>query len=896
MRKNHTFLLGLVLMTSILIATQGFAQIKMATIKGTVKDEVGELLPGVSVELRGEALMGTRTVITDSEGGFRFPALPIGKNYELTLSMDGFQTLTRKNLRLTIGATLVLEIELKPSAIKEQVTVTAEAPVVDIEKTSFSANIDSDFLLNLPTGRYMNSVVKMTPGVTSSSQGSSRVSSYGSLVKSNAYYLNGVDISAPSTGAAWLAPQIDLVEEYEVTGVGAPAEYGNFQGAVINCVSRSGSNTFSGSAKLFLRHEDLTANNTPDEKWPYHIAHWHDAIFSLGGPIIEDKLWFFLYGKYILTKDTGVGADPDYPSKYRDTIIIGRFDWQLNEKNKLSVFFQANWYHWSESPTAYHPYETIAGENDWLVVPTAEWLSIWSDKTFFELKYASWFCYLWYDPIDGDLTTPGRVDWGTGYWSDNHQYFYHWWTNRIQANATVSHFADDFIQGDHEFKFGVQFNRGYSDIIEGYWGGVAYFDWMGYPYAAYFWDPHHVGGIVHQIGGFIDDSWRISDRLTLNVGVRFDYNHGWIPDYDELDINHDPTGTVIPGVPDVGNWTTISPRFGLNYQLTPDRKTVFRATYGRYYDALIIGDWHGATPAQAPWYAYGYNWSTGEYDILWYVWEPLEELGIDEDLKPPYTDQFSLALEREILPNFSLSATFIYKDSLNVIARMNTASQYQEIPFYDEYSGQTITVFNQMYPIQNFYLITNPGDKMTYRGLMLVANKRFSNNFQIYSSFTWSKTWNIPKGYRDRNDLINAEGPPSYGAWRGAVDRRWAFKFAATYAAPLGIVLGTNIAYQQGQSWQRTVRVPLNQGFKEINAEPRGSERFPEELYLDVRAEKVFRLGSRVRAKISLDVFNLFNRDTNLDWVSTQAESPNYLVPTRIVSPRIAMVGLQLEF
>ncbi len=883
MRKNHISFWAVALIISLMMTIQGFAQIKTGSIRGTVIDDTGAPLPGVTVEIRGESLMGTRTIITASEGGFRFAALPIGKNYELNFSLDAFQTLSRKNLRLTIGATLVLKIELKPSAVEEEITVTAEAPLVDTVKTSFSANFDSDFLVDLPVShRYMSKIISMSPGITSTS-------AYGSLTKSNAYYLNGADISAPSTGRSWLSPQIDLIEEYEITGIGAPAEYGNFQGMVVNAVSKSGSNTFSGALKLFYRHEKLTSNNTPDEQWPYHIDWYHDLILNFGGPIIQDKLWFHIYGKMYWTKITGVGANPDFPPDNQDNILITLLDWQINEKNKLSLFYQFNLWQWAPAPTEFDPYETLSGENDWIHAPMLEWLSIWNNNTYSEVKFASWFCYLWYDPVDGDMTTPGRVDWGTGYASMNSQYYYHWWTNRIQINASVSHFADDFIQGDHDFKLGVQYNRGYSDIIQGYWGGAAYFDWMGYPYAAYFWDPSHIGGIVHQIGSFLDDSWAISDRLTLSLGVRFDYNHGMIPDYDELDKNGDPTGTAIPGIPNVGNWKTISPRFGLNYQLTSDMKTVVRASYGRYYDALIIGDWEDATPAQATWYMYGYNWGSGEYDDLWSVWEPTSDLGLDPDLKAPYTDQFSVGIERELFPNFSLSATLIYKKSLNIIERMNTTAQYEEIPFVDDYGNQTLTVYDQVDPIQNFYLVTNPGDKITYRSLILVANKRFSNNFQFYTSFVWSRAWSIPKGYEDKNELINREGPLSR-------DRRWVFKFAGVYRAPMGIVIGTNIIYQQGGFWQRTVRVRLNQGSESIYAEPRGTGRFPNEFYLDMKVEKNFRLGSGLRATISLDVFNLFNMDTPRSWVSYQAESPNFMLPTSIISPRIAMVGIQIEF
>jgi len=899
MKKNGLFVFALAAGLAILMVTQSFAQINTGAIKGTVKDETGEVLPGITVEVMSKALMGKRTVITDSSGSFRFPALPIGKDYELTFSLTGFQTLVRKDLRVEIGATVVLEIVMKPSVLEQEVNVIARAPLVDTVKSSFSSNLDSDFLSSLPTGRGMHDMLTIAPGISAPEQGFTRTSSFGSLVKDNAYYLNGTDISAPSTGAAWLAPQLDLTAELQIMGIGAPAEYGNFQGTVINVVSKSGSNKLHGTAEVFLRSQSLTSNNTPDEKYPYHIANWYDLYFTLGGPIIKDKLWFFTLAEYTLQETSGVGAPPDTPAKYKlNPVLDFKLDYQLNRKNKISLYLHYNRYQWGLSPTEYHPYETISAERDWVFSPNAEWLCMLSDKTYFEVKFASWFSYLWYDPLTGDLATPGRVDWGTGFWSKNSpEAYYHWTTNRIQVNTSVSHFADDFLKGDHDFKFGVQFNRGYSDIIEGYWGGKTYFDWLGYPYAVYVWDPEHIGGLVHQLGAFVDDSWRVSNRLSLNLGLRFDYSRGSIPDFDQLDINRNPTGTVIPGIDNIGNWKTLSPRFGLNYLLTPDMKTVLRATYGRYSGGLVINDFYLATPARSKFSAYGYNWGTGQYDVVWYILDPTKQFKIDSDLKRPYTDQFSVALEREIVQDFSLSVTLVYKNGVNIITRTNTGAQYEEIPFYDAYGNQTITVYNQVNSwLQNFYLITNPGDTLTYKGLMLVANKRFSHNFQFYFSFTWSKAWLNPKGYIDKNSLINAEGPPSYGNWAGALDRRWMAKFAGSYSAPFGIVLGANIVYQQGLPWERTVRVPLNQGVKFIMAEPRGSRRFPNELYLDFKVEKDFRLGSSVRAKFSFDIFNLLNKNTPLQYVSMQAESPNFMAPTGIIAPRMAMFGFQVVF
>jgi hypothetical protein len=881
----------------LLVVGQGFAQKRTGTIRGTVKDEQGEFLPGVAVTVKSEALMGVRSTTTDLEGEFRFIALPVGSDYEVTFSLGGFQTAIAKSQRVTIGGTVALDIVLKPAKLEEQVTVLATSPLVDIEKSSFSSTYDAQTLETLPTRRFtFFDMVQAAPGVTAADPQGSRQSAFGSEVKSNAYYVNGIDISAPSTGAAWPWPMPDVIAELEVTGVGAAAEYGNYEGAVINVISKSGSNTFHGAAKYFLQADSLTGNNTPDESWPFHRDHWHDAIFQLGGPFIKDKLWFFASVQHNVDRGSGVGADPSFPTEYsmKPTADI-KIDYQLDKKNKLSFFSHYENYKFPyDPPTAYRPAETTSFETAPAVTPTFEWLHMVSNNTYFEVKYGGFYTNLEYKPFSGDMATPGHEDWGTGYYSVNAMGYYKWKTNRTQANANISHYAQNFLNGSHEFKAGIQYSHGYSDFIYGYIGGTKYYDYMNEPLYAYFRNPSHYGGTMDQVGVFIDDTWQVSGRLTANLGLRFDYNHSSIPDFDELDPYYKPTGNTIAGIPDAVDWKQISPRIGINYQLTSDRKTVFRASYGRYNKGLVIGDIEAATPAQAPLYAYGYNPDTQAYDSFIYSWDPLEGLGLDKNLKPPHTHQFSVALERELVPDLSISATFIYKINKDRIARLNTAAQYEEIPFYDEYAGQTIMVYNQVKPIQNFYLITNPGDKITYRALMLVANKRFSNNFQLYSSFTWARTWWVPKGYKDKNELINGEGVFRI---ESGVSRDWMFKLGGAYNAPFGIILGTNIIYQQGSSWERTVFVPdLNQGGKFVKAEQRGSRRMPNELYFDLKAEKVFRIADRYSVGISFDVINLFNEDTPLSYVSYTAESPSWMIPTTIILPRRAMLGLKLEF
>lgn len=894
MRKYCMTISLIVLVALFLMTSQGLAQKKTGTIRGTVKDETEAQLPGVTVEIMGEALMGSRSTITNTEGEFIFIALPVGRNYEVTFFLDGFQPLTRKNLRITIGGTVVLDIVLKPSALEEELTVTAEAPLVDVAKSSFSSNFDSEDLETLPTRRKtFFDLLMNTPGVTPAGPEEERVSAFGSASEDNAYYMHGVDISAPSTGAAWAWPMPDVIEEIEVTGFGAPAEYGNFTGAVINVLSRSGSNTFHGAVKYFFQHEKLTANNTPDEEWPFRRDHWHDVIFQLSGPIIKDKLWFFGSFQHLVDRKSAVASDPAYPTEYAMTpTAVVKLDFQLNKSNKITLWahYEDYYYPWPVRPNK--PYETVTAESAPCIAPTFEWLSMLSENTYLELKYGGFYTYLKDEPLDGDMTTPGHKDWSTGIYSENSLGYYHWKTNRTQVNASLTHFAQDFIEGDHEFKFGVQYNHGYSKAVWGYHGGVAYFDWAGYNYVKYDRLPAIYGGVVDQKGIFLDDTWNVTDRLTLNLGLRFDWNKGKIPDFEQLDGNEEPTGTVIPGIPDAIDWKNISPRIGLNYQITSDRKTLFRATYGRYYNALIVGDLQDVTPARSTTYASWYSWTRGAYDIPAWTWEPLTESGLDPNLEPEYTDQFSISLEREIFSDFSLSATAVYKKTQNVIGLLNSTAQFTEIPVLDPHTGNILMVYDT--PDGKYEYLTNTGDEPTYQALMLVANKRLSNNFSFYASFTWSKSWYKAKGYVDKNEILNAEDVPR---WR---DRRWMAKFGGAYFAPFGIVVGTNIIWQQGLPWARSIVVKglTDQGWGSdtVYAEPFGSRRFPNSFYCDVKIEKSFRFYDRVAVKACVDILNLFNLDTNLAWVSTVGTNANWMVPTDIILPRRIIAGVRLEF
>jgi hypothetical protein len=878
----------------LLMGSMSFAQTRTGSIRGTVTDEEGEFLPGATVELAGEKLMGgVRSIITNDQGMFRFPNLTPGE-YEVTTTMEGFQTAKRTELKVNIGGTTTVDMILKPATLEESVTVSAESPVVDVQKSAVSTNITSDLMEVMPMRRFtFFDYVGTTPGITSSGGGHSDnwQSAMGSATNQNAYYFEGVETNSPDNAGSWLWANPDQIEEIDVIVSGAPAEYGNFQGMIVNLVAKTGSNTFSGNLNFYYRADWLTGNNTPDEEFPFYRDTYKELTATIGGPIMKDKLWFFWAGQLQTDRSVGVGADPSFGTGlYRYNTTFGRLDWQINKNNKFAFSIDMNFWRWEETPNAFAPYETMLSEDSSNPLLSASWTSVLSQNTFFEIKYTGWWVNQLDEAADGDRVTPGHYDGATGMYSENNYWWGEWPQGQHSVQGNISHFADDFLQGDHEFKFGVVYNHSWAGWKWGNNSGVYYFDWDGYPYYAYFMDPMEYGGVLNRTSAFLDDTWAIHDRLTLNLGVRFDHTRGGWPEFSKLDVDRNPTGETFPADMDILRWDVWSPRLGIVYQLTGDRKTILKASYGRYYGHMLMRDFYQSAPSKSDRYWYGYNWDTGEYDYLWQHIDPIADRGIDRNIKNPYSDQFTVAIEREILPDFSLSLTGIYKESKDPVDDQNTTAEYETMDFYDEFGDQTIQVYNQTNPGESFYLTTNLDNRTTYRALILAFRKRLSNNWQVNGSLTLTRGRQYPNGYWDKNDLINMYGVPSY------YDREFSFKLSGTYIFPYGIMLSAYFAYEQGRPFNRTVRVPLDQGGQTIAAEERGSKRYPNQTYLDLRLEKEFRIYKQARLKFLIDVWNVFNADY-YSWVgSTRADSDAYLAPSGYVLPRRAQLGIRFVF
>jgi len=920
MRKRTLFLgfCSFLILHFVLLSGLSFGQRVTGKIVGKVTDEEGGPLPGVTIEISSPSLMGgMQPQITTETGTYRFMNLPPG-TYKLVFSLPGFQGVERPAIKVSLNTTVTEDIVLKQSTVEESIEVIAEAPVVDVTKSGMSTTFSADQIENIPSGRFtVFDIIKQTPGLPQTEQSEWRNAAFGSNYESNAYLVDGVNISSPDLGHAWNWQPQDMYEEVEFSGVGAPAEYGSFTGAVINIVTKSGGNTFSGGFSYYGQFQSLTDDNNPggnivpsipsDKVYSYNRDKYLNASFNLGGPILKDKLWFFgLYEKSDNSYSPWL-IDPGLPTKWLGNKAHIKLSSQLGAKHKLVGSYYYEDFGFPASPDEFNLPETVSEEtgrtNQWNFLYTF----LISNKAFFDLKYSHWSTTDDYLPsLGGDINDPVYYDGYYGITSGAPGWVYTGGMARDQANATLTYFAEDFLGGDHDFRAGIQYTRGESEWMGGYPAGKFYYTYYGYPYYLYEQQPFMYGGNTNTIGAFVDDSWKIGNRLTVNLGLRFDHSNASIPSWNVLD-GWDKTSQSVPGLDDLIVWDTLAPRLGLAFQLTSDHKTLLKASYGRYYDAVHGNNYIYPGPAATDWSIYTYDWDIEDY-VLWYTIPGEIGYTMDPKLKNPYADVLSLGLERELMANLSAGATFIYKKEKDLLGWEDRGATYAQVNLVSPDDGNTYPAFNQTSDLgtTNDYWITNPSTYgHTYQALIFSLSKRYSNNWQFYASATWSKaegldvtahstgSWALllnTGGFgKDPNDLTNSTGLLNH-------DRTWIFKLQASYSFPWGIIASVNYLYQTGVPIPTFVRVYPDQGVQKILNVPKGPDRYKPWSLLDFRLQKTFNLYKSLRLDAMVDAFNLLNSATVTADRSHDLWAQTYNEPSEIFYPRRLQIGLRLKF
>ena len=312
--KSKSFLFFLIVL--FLASGTAFAQLTPeGKIIGKVGDNQGNSLPGVAIEATSPKLVGKAATVTDDKGTFRLMALPSGY-YEITFSLPGFKKLIRKGVYLDFSQTIVLNETLEQSAVEEEVTVVGQSPLIDVKSTAKGQVMTKDIFLSLPRGRAFDTLISTIPGVQNEDV-TAGISVDGASGAENMWYADGADVTDFHLGIKGQNVVLELLDEVKVTASGYNAEYGGSMGGVINVITRSGGNAFhgdimgfyennrqwmQGKARDYLRQDpnDYTiweyANNDTlyfnggKDRDRYNR---YEGVFSLGGYIIKDKLWFF---------------------------------------------------------------------------------------------------------------------------------------------------------------------------------------------------------------------------------------------------------------------------------------------------------------------------------------------------------------------------------------------------------------------------------------------------------------------------------------------------------------------------------------------------------------------------------------------------------------------------
>jgi outer membrane receptor protein involved in Fe transport len=932
-------------------AGSAFAQRTTGTITGTVKDASGAVLPGVTVGITGPNVVGTQTSTTSDQGFYRIPNVPPGE-YTLSFNMNGFKSVTRRGLRVALGVTVEENASLEVSQLQEAIDVVADASVVDTTSNEVGTNFGRDWVENAPVAR--NSffdLVAQAPGSLAggagSGNGAGRTMVYGSSYDENSFQVDGVDITDNYFNEALAEPNVDAIQEVEVLSLGAPAEYGNLTGAVYNIVTRQGTNDFHGDLNFFLQDDALTSDNSssiknpdgsflnacaddPTRACPWTRDSFTDFTAQLGGPVIKDKLWFF--ASYQNQKDgyfdVGIPtSDELFRVREVKARYFGKLTWQLSPKHKLVGTFHLDDGHTDNGLSINSAPSTAWTRYGKTPTPGLSYTGVLSERTVLDVRYSGF-----YGTVSGGPTDPNQaknltrfIDNDTGFISGGHYYWYELSPKRNTATAKISHLADNFLGASHDFKFGVQYSDavakglyGYNDLVytysltsPGYGYGIAR-------------TPFSYSGNSRNLGVFLDDTVRVNERLSLNLGVRWDHNRAYSAKQDELDENERPTGVVFPET-DFYTWKQFSPRLGFNLKLTSDGRTALKGHWGRYHRAAATGEYANVIgPNVKPYFAGGYDTVTNEFLDLTQI-SSNANLSVDPNYKSPYTDQFILSLERELVTGLGGFVNYVHKKGGDVAGWEETQGSYVQIPFTDNIgqgaTGRTFPIYRLTSdPADRQFRITNtPEGKSEVNAVSFGVTRPMRNNLSFNASAVWLRAkGTLQEGQggageqssgvgvnqrgglqfrsfgRNPNSFVNADG-------RLRSDVEWQIKSQLVYQLPAGFLVSGAFSYRSGAWLIRRYKVPGSiTNIPDNNVlllQPRGENgRIQSVTLLDARVEKDFKAGEKVRLSLFVDVLNVLNENATQTVQSTIPTSSVFWYPLDPIDPRRAMVGAKLRF
>jgi len=928
-------------------------------IVGVVKDTTGAIMPGVLVEASSPALIEkTRSVVTDSAGQYRIVDLSPG-TYQVVFTLAGFKTVRRGDIVLEGNFTPTINAELQVGSVEETLTVTADAPTVDLvnNTTAFVAN--RDVLDSIPVAvRNTPSRALLIPGttVTPFVLGQYNMRVHGSDTSDMVIAIDGMRVNNLCGSGQYSGFYMNDASVQEVTyTTGAESAEMQAGGLRINSVPKDGGNTFSGSFFAYGQGSSLQADNRSAAVKPFvqiaGTAYDYQVNPSFGGPLKKDKLWFYFTYKYQDQKFYVPSSTfPDGSQAYRNAMGnysgVGRLTWAASSRDKIRVYiekqFNGEFYNgFNTLPTTSPQASTDAFGNGW--VPQIKWTRAQSNKLLIEagISYYNQPYEQNYRSTVGPLDLP-RLESTTNQLTGAAGYTippYTSWTKDYSTMASAS-----YVTGTHAVKTGMTLGWGtnsrtftsHADINTLIFAGGA-------PIAVAVSNAPTTAQqkVKSDLGIFIQDAWT-RKRLTLNYGARYDHFNAEVP------AESAPAGTWIaarnfPAIENVPNWDDWSVRLAGAYDLFGTGKTALKLNAGKYIASQAAGyaaNFNGMTYSTQTrgWADFDRNGSILDANGNVQLNEVLggtSNFGQittrpDPNLKRGYNWEYSASVQHELMPRVSLTVGYYRRNfyNLQILDNQNLAlSEWNTytIPVPTDprlpTSGQPIAMYNLNAnkigtATDNLYTYTT-ANSTTYNGFEVSANARFTKVLLFGGVTTDRRATTSCDGSTNTNGLPNvtqglsARDNPNALRFCDAIPPfRTTFKMSGAYSFPYDIQVSGSFIAVPGDSINANYTVTSAIAGRTVIASTSGANTLnvnliqPNTVFLDFRKQLDLRLGktfrfNRYKVQGFVDMFNALNAGTVLRVNETYGSNPAtnaWLTPLSIMDGRFLRFGMQMNF
>ena len=757
--KSKVITLGMVLT---LVATgMAFGQADLTgSLNGKARLSDGSAVPGVLVTATSSSLQGQRTTTTSETGQWILRNLPPG-SYTVTFELEGMATV-QSSATVSLGQATPVNVEMQVSAQEETIIVTGELSSV-LASSEVSTTYSFEEVNNLPIGREPDDIAALAPGLTQNTPNGGQVTISGGFAYDNVFLIDGVDANDNLFGTSNPVYIEDAIADLQVLTSGISAEYGRFTGGVVNVITKSGGNEFSGTLRGDLENDDWREQTPREEENNITLQDELGKAYSatLGGYILKDRLWFFAAGRDEESSNsaTGFGTGVQLPNDIAEERYEGKLTLNLADKHQIQATYT------DRDQTGTRPSFSFSGDAgtvrtrvDPSTLAVARYSGVLTSSLFAELQYSEKeFTFMNSHGLDADTTL------GTQSFIDNSPFFdffgnysghYHAPyfdgkdpedRNNEQLAGSLSFFLDSASTGSHDLKVGVEdfssFRTGGNSQTPTDWvmsaeplldandnpilvNGELIPNWQVGTSGAWQWLANRDAEIeLNTQSIYVNDRWQLNDNWSFNLGFR----------YEEI------SGDTQSGITTVDTDAFV-PRLGASYDLRGDGKYRFDATYaqysGKYSEAQFAENTDVGNPPGLLYFyvgpaGTGYNFAPA-YDLSNYVViaadDGTQNILVADDINAPVVDEFTLSAGMELNRGGFLKAVYTSREYNDFVEDFVTT---------ETGSTQVFVQGNLAGTFSNTLIDNSDQPEREYQAVQLIGRYRLSDNWTLDGNYTY---------------------------------------------------------------------------------------------------------------------------------------------------------------